>query len=470
MLKKIIILLVVVIIPIYSTELDTLWTKTFGGTENDVANQVIKTFDGCFLICGTTNSFGSGEKDGWLIKTNGDGETLWTKTYGGEGNDEFNSMLELQDSSILICGSYDVPTEIGIDGWIVKVDQDGEVLWNFNYGTLGNPEYFNKIIKTNDNGYIACGSTYKDKNSSSMMDEEDGYVLKINNDGDSLWSFRYTNGSGESFKSIVSTSDNGFLIGGQNSELHFEDPLLLKIGSNGNVESLKSSLISGGCVNEIAKTESEEIILCGDGKLVSSWGKKISQGYDTLWSQFYEVPEQNVTESVKSFSFYHRDSLVFCGYAGDNAWVFTADENGNMINSTTFGDLSSYYMLTSVINTERDKFIAVGSSYYENNRDAKLVCLSLSSSTSIENIISLEKNNLSIEVRGNFISLNGYNALLRKPNAFLYNIQGRECKNLTNEFRNSNNVVELKGLANGLYILKLFSDKDVISCSVLINR
>jgi hypothetical protein len=66
---------------------DTLWSKTYGGTENDEGNSVRQTTDGGYIVAGYTNSFGAGSYDVYVIKTNASGDTLWTRTYGGTGDD-----------------------------------------------------------------------------------------------------------------------------------------------------------------------------------------------------------------------------------------------------------------------------------------------------------------------------------------------------------------------------------------------
>lgn len=62
---------------------DSVWTKTYGGADIDEANCVHQTFDGGYIICGSTFSFGVGNSDVYLIRTDSVGDTLWTKTYGG---------------------------------------------------------------------------------------------------------------------------------------------------------------------------------------------------------------------------------------------------------------------------------------------------------------------------------------------------------------------------------------------------
>ena len=108
--------------------------KTFGGINTDYAYTVQQTFDEGYAIAGYTLSFGQGSRDVYLIRTDTDGNTLWTKTYGGANTDYAWTLQQTADSGFIIgahSGSFGAG---GHDVYLIKCDQNGEVLWTRVYG------------------------------------------------------------------------------------------------------------------------------------------------------------------------------------------------------------------------------------------------------------------------------------------------------------------------------------------------
>ena len=105
---------------------DVIWERNYGGFYDEEGRVILPTRDGNFMVAGVTMSFGEGNSDGWLLKINTDGDTLWTKTYGGRGIDYFMDMDTTCDGGFIITGDKVVD---GTDLWLLKVDSLGEVDW-----------------------------------------------------------------------------------------------------------------------------------------------------------------------------------------------------------------------------------------------------------------------------------------------------------------------------------------------------
>ena len=104
---------------------DIVWTKTYGGTDDDSGYFVQETQDGGFVIVGSTNSFGAGESDVYLIRTDAAGDTVWTQTYGGTDIDCGNSVQETQDGGFIIAGSTNFFGAGSYNVYLIKTDAQG---------------------------------------------------------------------------------------------------------------------------------------------------------------------------------------------------------------------------------------------------------------------------------------------------------------------------------------------------------
>ncbi|UCE65344.1 MAG: T9SS type A sorting domain-containing protein [Candidatus Zixiibacteriota bacterium] len=138
---------------------DSLWAKTYGGNSSDWGYSAIETSEGGFAIVGWTDSFGAGYRDVYLIKTDVDGDTLWTKTFGGSLDDEGYTILETADGGYLISGLTKSFGNGGEDVFLIRTDQYGNEICTRYYGGTSN-ERGQSIIPVSDNSYMIAGYTF----------------------------------------------------------------------------------------------------------------------------------------------------------------------------------------------------------------------------------------------------------------------------------------------------------------------
>jgi hypothetical protein len=97
------------------------WDRTFGGADFDVARSVQQTSDGGYILAGHTDSYGVGEGDAWLIKTNSEGVKLWDRTYGGADFEEAFSVQQTSDGGYIVAGYTESYGAGKGDAWLIKI-------------------------------------------------------------------------------------------------------------------------------------------------------------------------------------------------------------------------------------------------------------------------------------------------------------------------------------------------------------
>ena len=116
---------------------DSLWTKTFGGLNLDFGYAVQQTNDGGYIITGSTASFGNGGYDAWLIKTDGSGIEQWSQTFGGTNDDAGYSVQQTTNGGYIIAGETRSlgnfgGNPLGVDVYLIKTDGQGNITSTFN--------------------------------------------------------------------------------------------------------------------------------------------------------------------------------------------------------------------------------------------------------------------------------------------------------------------------------------------------
>lgn len=162
------------------------WEKNYGGAEFDYSFSIQELSDGNFIVAGYTASKGAGARDGYLIKLSSDGNIIWDKAYGSELSDEFKSVIETGDGNIIAVGTSITrvtSTDQFTDAFMVKTDSDGNQLWSHLFGE-NLDDSFSSIENTNDGGYIIIGSSASYSKSSDIFlvkTGESGIVSSVDN-------------------------------------------------------------------------------------------------------------------------------------------------------------------------------------------------------------------------------------------------------------------------------------------------
>ncbi len=182
-----------------------LWKQTFGGAEYDSLNSVIQGNTGGYVIAGNTNSYGSGGTDGWVIKIDEDGNELWNRIFGSNLSDNFNSVIQGNTSGYVVAGQR------GNDAWIIKIDENGNELWNNTFGSTGS-DGLNSVIKSNTGGYVMAGHIF-----SNYEEGTDAWIIKIDENGNQRWNRTYGGTESDYFNSVIKGDAGGYVVAGHTS-------------------------------------------------------------------------------------------------------------------------------------------------------------------------------------------------------------------------------------------------------------
>jgi hypothetical protein len=211
-----------------------LWTKTYGGLMNDDATFAAQTSDGGYIIAGTTSSFGNQMGNILLVKTDGNGGVLWAKVYDSDLNDALEkgfSVKETTDYGYIIAGSL-VSTSEGVNALLIKTDVTGQIQWFniFNNVADGSDLIFTSTKQLSDGGFIATG--YIDNFSTGY---DNFYLLRTSSNGNMLWTRTYGSTSNDVANCVGLTNDGGFILAGKSvGSLGNKYLSVIKTDSGGN--------------------------------------------------------------------------------------------------------------------------------------------------------------------------------------------------------------------------------------------
>lgn len=285
------------------------WQKTFGGDGDDFAHSIQQTYDGGYIIAGSTTTINNGDvtenkgkSDFWVMKLTWDGRIEWQKTYGGSSFDNAYSIQQTFDKGYIIVGSTesndgDVADFKGFrDNWVVKLNENGYIEWQ---KTLGGSDFDGaySVEQTTDSGFIVAG--YIHSNNGDIIDFKgavDIWILKLSSSGSIEWQKSFGGTDTETPYCIRQTIDKGYIIVGDtysfdgdinNNIKGTADFWIIKIDSMGIIEWQKT--LGGGDweeANSVQQTKDGGYIVAGatisnDGDVPGIYG-----GFDLMLLKF----------------------------------------------------------------------------------------------------------------------------------------------------------------------------------------
>ena len=278
----------------FSAENTLEWQKTFGGSEDDKALDIIQTLEGDFIILGSSESSdldvseNAGSKDFWLVKLSNKGILLWEKSFGFSGIDYGTTLLETKEGGFLITGVLDVSASDGQgnakstatkhsggDYWAIKTDHTGTLEWSRFFGGSFT-EVPSGVLETDAHNFIIVGSSdSNDFNISNSKGSYDFWIIKISTEGTLLWEKSFGGSEIDEAKAITRTNDGNFIIVGDTRSTDKNvsknngaaDIWVLKVSSEGNI--LWEKTIGGAnfdAARAIYKTQDNGFLIAGSSR------------------------------------------------------------------------------------------------------------------------------------------------------------------------------------------------------------
>jgi hypothetical protein len=311
---------------------DTLWTRTYGGSEWDVASCVRQTSDGGYIIVGETSSFGAGFMDAYVIRTDSHGDTLWTKTFGGSQTEVAESVRQTSDGGYVIVGSTSSGHSSN-DVYLIRMDSAGDTLWTRTYGGF-TIDWGHSVEETLDHGYIIAGYTR-----SFGAGSDDAYLIRTNSVGDVVWQATYGGSTYDWAFSVDQTADGGYVLAGYTYSFGagWDDLYLVKTDSLGN--TLWTKVYGGGLWDEgkcVWQLSDGGYIVAGFTYSFGAgecdvWLLRTDPSGDTLWTRTYGGimldPGYSVWETRDSGYILVGATESF-GAGGHDVYLIKTDENG----------------------------------------------------------------------------------------------------------------------------------------------
>lgn len=274
------------------------WTNFYGGSDDDVGNDIIESKDGSFYIIGYSKSkdgdasVNNGQHDNWLLKIDSSGNLLWERSYGFAGHDHAYNILATKDGGLFFNGFLDITASNGLgqysrhgvgEFWCHKIDKEGNVIWRNYFGGSNNDRSYD-AIETSEGGYILIGaSESNDFDISKNNGSYDIWVVKLSKFGDLEWEKSYGGAEIDKGVSIVKNIENSYtILGNTNSQVikgapskGMNDYIMIKLDSEGNTIS---KIRHGGSDFDFAK----DMIQTNDGSyFITGYSKNPNNLFDT---------------------------------------------------------------------------------------------------------------------------------------------------------------------------------------------
>lgn len=312
------------------------WQRTYGGTSTDQANAVVATSDGRYFVVGSTGSFGAGAGDIYALMLDPNGVPEWSMTLGGAGVDQGHGGIQSSDGGFVVVGFTNGSGAGGYDGYLAKLNADGSPAWERTYGGEG-WDFFYSVTERPDGGYLVVGETF-----SSGAGDSDVWLVRLDADGEVVWERTY-GGPESDFGRCIRAVDEGFIVAGARTIAQDQDAWLLNIADDG--DTLWTSTQGGDSLDyalAVTRTVSGGFAAVGSTRSWSTYNEayhfKVDQAGALVWQFNHGQDHNQASMDIKELP---DGRLLSVGYVdgtgsgGLDMFIFFTHENGTFQRGVT---------------------------------------------------------------------------------------------------------------------------------------
>ncbi|MCP4366477.1 MAG: hypothetical protein GY800_14450 [Planctomycetes bacterium] len=324
------------------------WINFYGGSNSDLANSLVQTSDGGFIVAGYIYKPATKLSDGWILKLDANGNQQWQKSYGSAKDDVFNSVLQTSDGGYVLAGGSWAIGGTGSDGWVLKLTSSGSVEWQKTLGGGGGgDDFISSVAQTGDGGYIVVGDTVL------ATGDINGWIVRLNAMGGKQWERTAGGSAKDEINAVWATTDGGFVVAGSSYSFGSgtEDLWVVKLSSTGATD-WEHTFGGEGADEALAVQETADggFIVAGQtssyGSTTDGWVIKLDSAGNVMWMQTYGEELYDVITDIQQTAdggyIISGGSYLFAANGEDlgrETWVAKVDAQGNVewLNST-WGD------------------------------------------------------------------------------------------------------------------------------------
>lgn len=440
-----------------------------GGDGYDYGYDVKQTLDNGYIITGSTSSFGQGSTDVYLMKLDSMGQIKFQRALGNAGNEVGRSVVQLADSSFVVAGYTNSIGVGGYDIYLIKTDKDGNEIW---HKTFGGPDwdFAYSLQATADGGFIIGGTTYSIGHGAA-----DGYVLKTDANGNELWHKTYGGVNDDEFKSVIQTSDGNYALTGYTksyNDVNYGDGWIFRINLNG--DSIYSQSVGGNYedrFNNLIQFPNGNLYLVGYNMSQTNGNNQVNWQYLTdinnnlIASNF--IGNTN-TERYNASCVGLNGTVVTVGY---NNYLGSSSDANIHLYTLNLGYVAYYPFgientdeLFSVYPTRDKGFAAVGTCIGSTSKLNDILFVKTDSIGNYGmNITGINEFINDVECITYPNPANDYLHIVLKTKSraesfvySLYDVEGHLVK--SEKIETDNNILDIRNLDLGLYIIQIHSD------------